>query len=539
MTTPDPIAAAYLEHHAEYRPVDLSFMGLPGHDHRLPPTAAGTEGAERAGIARLRALLDSAGGADGTGARLDRRITASQLSLTEAALDRLPRFANPAWYTGEAAFAIIGLLLPSGRPTPADAVRARLDALSDFLADGRTRLRTAAAPAALAARAGREARATAAFLRNGLRLHPDYDSAWAMPAERAATAFEAFDAALADLPDAPSAAGRDHIELLMRDAHGFDFGMDEALRRAQAAFDTLGDELVERARRRDPARSWQAQVAELSEQTPASPDAVLDLCRTLDTRARRAADRLVTPADEYGLDYRWLSPDFIDVAGPLYFLPYRSPPAGAAGSGSPYWITPLASGGEVQAYLRANSETAVKVIHAVHHGSIGHHTQNARARAAASTLARVGGTDCALGLAFLSSGTMVEGWACYVQDLLREAPGFYSELEEMFLVQQQRRNAASVLVDIRLHTGEWTLAEAAAFYRDEAGFAPARVEAEVTRNVMLPGTRLMYWLGTEAILDLRRRWTGDTRAFHDTLIGYGHVPIAWAGDEMALAGKLG
>ena len=161
------------------------------------------------------------------------------------------------------------------------------------------------------------------------------------------------------------------------------------------------------------------------------------------------------------------------------------------------------------------------------------------ARAAASRLAQVAGTDCALGLAFLSSGTMVEGWACYVQDLIDEAPDFYSPTERLFLLQQQRRNAASVLVDIRLHSGEWTPEQAIAFYRDRAHFAPARVAGEVTRNTMLPGTRLMYWLGTEQILDLRRRWSGDTRAFHDTLIGYGHVPVAWAGEEMARAGLLG
>ena len=190
------------------------------------------------------------------------------------------------------------------------------------------------------------------------------------------------------------------------------------------------------------------------------------------------------------------------------------------------------------AWLRANSETNIKVIHAVHHGSVGHHTQNARARAAASHLARVAGTDCALGLAFLSSGTMVEGWACYVQDMMAEAQDFYTPEELVALKQMERRNIASIIVDIRLATGEWSPAEAAAFYRDEGGFAPARVEGEITRNAMLPGTRLMYALGVDMIRDLRGRWKGGTRDFHDTLIGFGNVPVAWAGEEMARAGQL-
>jgi len=180
----------------------------------------------------------------------------------------------------------------------------------------------------------------------------------------------------------------------------------------------------------------------------------------------------------------------------------------------------------------------VKAVHAVHHGSIGHHTQNARARQAASRLARLGGTDCAAGIAFLSAGTMVEGWACYAEDLLLEAPGFYSPGEILLLKQFERRNAASVLVDIRLHTGEWTLEEAKRFYRDEAGFAAGRVDGEVTRNSIFPATRLMYWLGVEAIKDLRSRWRGGVQAFHDTLIGHGHVPVAWAEDEMRRAGQI-
>jgi uncharacterized protein (DUF885 family) len=174
----------------------------------------------------------------------------------------------------------------------------------------------------------------------------------------------------------------------------------------------------------------------------------------------------------------------------------------------------------------------------VHHGSIGHHTQNARAREAPSRLARLGGTDCAAATAFLSSGTMVEGWACYAEDLLLEVPDFYTPGERLLLKHFERRNAASVLVDIHLHTGAWSLEEARRFYREEAGFAPARVAGEVTRNSIFPASRLMYWVGVEAIKALRSRWRGDTRAFHDELIGHGHVPVAWVEREMQHAGTI-
>ena len=530
------IADATLAHHFAFRPVDASFMGIGGYDDRLPDASAGAADDERRGLATLRAALAAAPEGDSSGARLDRRLAEAQVAMADAALDHLPRFTSPAWYTGEAAFAIIALLLPSGRSTPHAAVRARLDGIPDFLSDGCARLSTAAAPRAQTRRAVREAEAAATFLTGDIRLHPDWQPDWADPAARAAAAFRAFATAIGDLPDRPTACGSAYLELLMHDVHGLDFGPDEAVRWAERQFAAYGEELAELAARVDPTRAADDVIAGLGDRHPATPEAAIERYRAFDAAARTAAIPLVSTADDYALDYRWLAPCFGNIAQALYFLPYRSPPADAAGTGSVYWISPPPA--DPDAWLRGNSDAAVKVIHAVHHGSIGHHTQNARARTAASRLAQIAGTDCALGLAFLSAGTMVEGWACYVQDMMAEAADFYTPAERVYLKQLERRNVASVLVDIRLHTGEWSPAEAAVFYRDEAGFAPARVDSEIARNGMLPATRLMYAIGTDAILGLRKQWHGSTREFHDTLIGYGHVPVAWAGDEMARAGLL-
>lgn len=533
----DPgLVDAFLAHHLAFRPVDATFMGIEGHDDRLPPAAVGTEAEERAGLDALQDRLAAQPEPSSPGDRLDLRLMRSEIAIARASLEQRPRFANPAWYTGEAAFAVIGLLLPQSQPTRAAAVAARLAALPDFLADGRARLSSAATPRGWVDRAQREAAAVAGFLRGDIRLHPGWSEAWAAPAESAARALDDFSAALAGLPDRDPACGEAYLALLMREAHGLALSPAEGARRAQDAFDRMGGELEEMAARIDPVRSWQQQVEALSAIHPAAPEEVPARYRHWHDAAVRAAQGLVTSAAEYGLSYRPLAPEFRTVARDLYFLFYRSPPAARPADGSVYWVTP--PGGEAAAYLRGQNDALVKAVHAVHHGSIGHHTQNARARRAASRLARLGGTDCAAGIAFLSAGTMVEGWACYAEDLLLEAPGFYTPGEVLLLKQFERRNAASVLVDIRLHTGEWTLEEAKRFYRDEAGFAAARVDGEVTRNSIFPGTRLMYWLGVEAIKDLRSRWHGGTQAFHDTLLGHGHVPVAWAEDEMRRAGQI-
>jgi uncharacterized protein (DUF885 family) len=354
----------------------------------------------------------------------------------------------------------------------------------------------------------------------------------------AAEAFEAFATFVQGLGDADPACGEDYLRLILSEQHGLTLSPHEAVRLAEDAFGRIGRELEEMGRVIDPDTPWQQQLAALSEQHPPDPESVMESYLDWDVRAVAEGATLVTPAQDYDLDYRWLAPCFRKLARSLYFLFYRSPPALNPGTGSVYWVTP--PGDDEMAFLRANATATVKTVHAVHHGSIGHHTQNARARAAQSRLARLGGTDCALGLAFLGAGTLIEGWACYAEDLMAEAHGFYTPAEIMLLKQYERRNAASVLVDCRLHLGEWSLEQAIAFYRDEAGFAPARVENEVVRNSMLPGSRLMYWLGVEGIKALRRRWRepDDVAGFHDALLSYGHMPLAWIGQEMERAGLL-
>lgn len=537
MTRYDPaLVDAFLDHHWTYHPVDASFMGSRAHDDKLPPIDPGVLARERAGIAALMTRLKASDEPERLGDRFDRRMMLAELTVQDALAARRPRLDNPAWYSGEAAFAVISLLLPQSLPVREDGLVGRLEVLPLFLAQAADNLAGKAVPQGWTRRAQREARAMAEFLRGDIQLHEQFADRWAAPARIAATAFEDFATAIDGLPDADPACGEDLLTLLMRTQHGLSIGPREALAQAEDAFERMGRELEEMARAIDPHRSWQEIVAGLAQEHPADAEAVMDMYLHLDVDAMVAGAPLVTPAQDYDLDYRWMAPCFRKVSQALYFLFYRSPPGLDPGRGSVYWVTPPAE--DEAAFLAANSVATVKTIHAVHHGSVGHHTQNARARAAESRLARIAGTDCALGLAFMGSITLIEGWACYVEDLLMEAPGFYSPAEILLLKQYERRNAASVMVDIKLHLGEWSREEAMAFYRDKAGFAAGRVEGEVVRNSIFPASRLTYWLGVEGIKALRRRWTGDPKAFHDRLLSYGHMPLAWIGEDMQRAGQL-
>ncbi|NPD68951.1 DUF885 family protein [Lichenicola cladoniae] len=535
MNAASGVGQAFLDHHLAFHPVDASFMGVAGYDHLLPRADSAVAADERRGIAAMRTRLLNAP-EDNAGQRIDKRIVAGELVCAAAALDARSRLHNPAWFTGEAAFALIGLLLPQAEPLDPMAFLARLRSVPDFLADGRERLREAgAAPAGWRERAAGECRAMGRFLTAELALHPAWQPEWLLPATVAAASFQDFADLLPELEDAEPAAGRDRLAQIMANLHGLEQGPEALAAAAQAAFDRLGDELEADAAQFPGGRHAQDVLDELASLHPTA-DGVLPRYRYWNGAATAAATKLVTPAAQYGLEYRPLPVALLGVAADLYFLSYRSPPAMRPGSGSVYWVMP--PGPDLGAYLRQQNDATIKLIHAVHHGSIGHHTHNVRARCADSILARVAGTDCASGIALLSGGMAVEGWACYAEDLLMEADGFYSDAERLLLKHYERRNAASVLVDVRLHCGLWSSQEAERFYRDEAGFAPQRVHGEVVRNSMFPGSRLMYSAGVEAIRALRAGWTGSTLEFHDTLLGYGHAPISAIAAEMAQAGAV-
>jgi hypothetical protein len=504
-------------------------MGLGGTDHRLPPSGPDAPAEEAEALDALLRRLDTVAVPDAAGPRIEAKMLRAAMAHARAALDHWPRHRQPSWYTGEVAFGLISLLLPSAPTGAADALADRLAAIPGFLTGAPAHLAGRRIPRDWSERARKEVAALGRFFARGLPRHPLWREDWRPLLARAEAALARFAAGLFDLPDGSPGCGRDYLAFLMREVHGLPWSPEEAVALAEDAFARLGDRLATEARRIDPSRSWQEQLQGLSTLHP-TLDTVPETYRRWHERTLADAGDLVTPATGYGLDFRlhaeWARP----VIGDLYFLAYRSPPALAAGDGSVYWIP--APGADTAAYLRGQATVAIKQTHAVHHGSIGHHTQNARAREAPSRLARLAGTDCASGIAFLSAGTMVEGWACYATELMAEVDGFYTPAERLALIQADRRNAASVLADIRLHTGRWSLEEMRAFYRDEAGFPAARVWGETTRNSLLPGTRLMYFLGTEQIKALRREVGGAPKPLFDALLGHGHVPVAWAAEEI-------
>lgn len=124
-----------------------------------------------------------------------------------------------------------------------------------------------------------------------------------------------------------------------------------------------------------------------------------------------------------------------------------------------------------------------------------------------------------------------EGWALYCERLGDEM-GFYQTPYERFgMLSYQMWRAVRLVVDTGVHAKRWTREQALAFLRDNTALSEREVTTEVDRYIGWPGQALSYYLGELAIQRARAKAEKalgarfDIRAFHDTVLSLGSVPL--------------
>ena len=124
-----------------------------------------------------------------------------------------------------------------------------------------------------------------------------------------------------------------------------------------------------------------------------------------------------------------------------------------------------------------------------------------------------------------------EGWALYCERLGAEM-GIYENAYETFgMLSYQAWRAARLVVDTGIHAQDWTRAQAQAYLHANTALSAHEIETEVDRYISWPGQALSYYLGEMAILEGRRKAEAalgarfDIRAFHDTVLELGSVPL--------------
>ncbi|MDR7544241.1 MAG: DUF885 family protein [Armatimonadota bacterium] len=533
---------AFLQWYYRHQPVTATFIGVHEADHRLPDFAeAATEQALSAVDSLLRQFRSLPDEPRTDTEALDGTVAQGALDVLrwELQSDHFHR-GNPCVYTSEAIFGVLALFLRPFAPLAqrAEAARARLLAIPDFLAQGRRNVRRA--PSAWTERAIRECRGALAFLERGLgQLMRDehlHDPRLLDAAAAAAAAFRRhrvyLETELLKQSHHGYACGADALDLLLRRGHFLD--MDAA------DVEAMAEDALQRAleARRSAARvlgaaSWQEAMTWVEDRHPPVERYYARYTQVWEeARAVALAHRLVSWPD-YPLRFVPQPAWAREAAPDLYFLSYRAPAAFDTIPVVDYLVNPVEPDmppDEQRRRLRAANESAIKLNHVVHHAGLGHHVQNWYAyHRTASRIGQIAAADCASRIALFCGGTMAEGWACYATDLMEEV-GFFDPLDRLALAHTRVRMAARAAVDVRLHTGRWSIADAVACYRDQAGMAPEAARAEAVRNSLFPGTALMYLVGNELIHRLRRQLAGqpgfDLCRFHDRFLSYGSLPVS-------------
>jgi hypothetical protein len=137
-----------------------------------------------------------------------------------------------------------------------------------------------------------------------------------------------------------------------------------------------------------------------------------------------------------------------------------------------------------------------------------------------------------------------DGWAHYAEQLVSDE-GFKHEDPRYRLAQvsEALTRICRMIAGIRLHSGEWTIDQAAAFFESEAHLPAPAARQEATRGTYDP-TYGGYFLGKVAAMKLRRDFQalkGDQfnlREFHERVMTNGIAPW-WAHRQLLLPGGTG
>jgi len=544
----DDFFASYYRH----RPVNATFIGIHAYDERLPDLSEQGAGDALADaetlLARLKALPDERlSPAEAT----DRELAAGFLEIQRWELaDGRFSWRNPSAMAGEAAFGVISLLRRPFAPAEQrlEAARARMEAIPAFLAKRSAALPLA--PEAWIERALDECAGLLELLHTGVDqlIHEHGELGWQLwpAADRAAAAVADFASYLRGRRRDDTggyACGAEALDLLLRRGHFLAQSADEIARYAEDQLAESAAYLEEHARDFG-AHTWQDALAQLADIHPTTTGYYARYAELWHPCRAAAVERDLLTWPDYPIRYV-ARPGWARAAAPhLYFLFYHSPAPFDNLPEVEYLVAPVEPGmpaDEQQRLLRANNDSVIKLNHVVHHGAIGHHVQNWFAYHRAPTrIGKIAAVDCACRLGMFSGGTMAEGWACYVSTVMDEI-GFLTPLEQLADQHTRLRGLARAIVDIELHQGTMTLEDAAHFYTVRVGMNPEPARNEAVKNSMFPGAAIIYWLGTQAILDLRaamQRRNGASwslRRFHDEFLSHGAIPVSLTAAMMTSA----
>jgi uncharacterized protein (DUF885 family) len=133
-----------------------------------------------------------------------------------------------------------------------------------------------------------------------------------------------------------------------------------------------------------------------------------------------------------------------------------------------------------------------------------------------------------------------EGWALYCERLGTEMGMYHTPYESFGMLSYQAWRAARLVVDTGIHSQGWTREQAQQFLRENTALSDHEIQTEVDRYISWPAQALSYYMGEMAIWKARHKAEAalgnkfNIRAFHDTVLAMGSVPLQVLEDRIDL-----
>ncbi len=289
----------------------------------------------------------------------------------------------------------------------------------------------------------------------------------------------------------------------------------------EIGWEQLGQQKAARiaaAREMDPTVDEAAVIDRLKRDHPATFDEALDAYRDAMFRSRAylIEHDIVSVPDDERLEVV-PTPEYLRRVMP--FAAYFDAPKFDRDPQGIYIVTPSVDGDP--SAMREHNRSSISNT-SIHEAYPGHHLQLS-----------VAGKHPSLTRLSAFAPEFVEGWGMYSEQLMREEGFDAGPAFRVGMHTDAIWRACRIILDVRMHRGEIGVDEAIAWMVEQTSFETAHARAEVRRYTYTPAYQLSYLLGRVLLLQLRedeRRRKGDAfnlRAFHDTLLRNGSIPISF------------
>lgn len=527
MTTISQITQRYLEELANFQPVWATALGISGHEGEVADLSEERiqrhleflkkiKSQVRSSVAPLRPSAVEA---------IERELLHSELKLRESEWKEQKKYQqDPSLYVGELIYGLwyLFLRIPS-KSLVVESVLRRLKSSETVLRAAEFNLKNP--PRLWTQIAIEEAQGYLAFLkdvhRELLRLAPrrrlQINQALTQAEETGQSLLKFFRSLLKKSRGNFSVGAR-HFDFLLKNYHRYTLNAAQLLKIGREQMAEVGAALREAASRIRPGVPWPKLVAQIKKSHPSRLQ-LLKAYREETRRLRRYIDRqqIVTlPADESLQVIE--TPAF--TRNTIPYAAYVDPPMFGGKNRGTFFVTPVTAKNQKQEreLLEEHNFGALRVT-ALHEGYPGHHLQFAKQFHARGSMMKI--SMCS---------SFYEGWALYCEEMMGEA-GYYDAETRLMQLKDKLWRACRVVVDVSLHTGRMTDAQAVKFLAKEAVMSAASARADVNWYTMRPTVPQSYLTGMLQIKKLRedyRKKLGDkftSKKFHDEFLQFGAIPI--------------